>query len=78
MRGAYRGLRKDAEALLLGGRAEAIVEADKLVTCDTAISPHEGCGQLQSIGRAERMQQKHAPGRLTDLVAWLNLGPVSY
>src|SRR5437773_5141751 len=70
-------LREDLEPLALGRLAEARVEADEVVTRSTAIGPHEGRAELQSVRRAERMQQKHASGRLADLVARLNLGPLS-
>lgn len=77
MSARMRALWQDFEALALGGLAQPLVETDELVMRDTATSPHEGCGELQSVRCAERMQQKRAPGRLADLVAWLNLGPVS-
>src|SRR5437660_11641508 len=70
-------LREELETLALGGLAEALVEADELVTRSTAIGPHEGRAELQSVRRAERMQQKHAAGRLANLMARLNLGPLS-
>src|SRR5437762_8690078 len=70
-------LREDLETLALGGLAETLVKADELVTRTTAIGPHEGRAELQSVRRAERMQQKHASGRLADLMARLNLGPLS-
>src|SRR5438132_4287250 len=68
---------QDFEPLALGGLTEALIERHERVTRDTGVGPHEGCGELQGIRGAERMQQKHAPGRFADLMAWLNLGPVS-
>jgi len=70
-------LGEDLEPLPLGGLAESPVETHKLVTRGTTTGPHESRGELQSIRAAERMQQKHAPSDLADLMAWLNLGPVS-
>src|SRR5437870_9533688 len=66
-------LREELETLALGGLAEALVEADELVTRSTAIGPDKGRAELQSVRRAERMQQKHAAGRLANLMARLNL-----
>src|SRR5438093_10202677 len=47
------------------------------MTRDTGVGPYEGGGELQGIRGADRMQQEHAAGRFADLIAWLNLGPVS-
>src|SRR5947208_7753174 len=70
-------LRENLETLALGGLAEARVEADELVTRSTAIGRHAGRAALQSVRRAERRQQKHAAGRLANLMARLHLGPLS-
>src|SRR5256884_5210142 len=70
-------LRENLETLALGGLAEALVEATAPGTGSSAIGPQGGRAELQSVRRAERMQQKHAAGRLANLMARMNRGPLS-
>src|SRR2546430_15540493 len=68
---------QDFEPLALGGLTEALIERHERVTRDTGVGPHDGRGELQGIRGADRMQQKHAPRRSADLIAWPNIRPVS-
>ncbi len=72
-----RTLRQDFEPLALGGLAEALVEADEVLTGSPAVGPEESCRKLEGIRSAKRMQEKDARGRFPDLMARLHLGPVS-
>jgi hypothetical protein len=68
---------QDLEPLSLGGLAESLVKADEVLTGGPSIDPEERCRELESVCRAERVQEEHAGRRISDLVARLNLDPVS-
>ena len=74
--GRARILWQDFEALALGGLAEALVEADEVLTGSPSVCPEESCRKLEGIRRAKRMQEKDARGRFSDLLTGLHLGPV--
>jgi hypothetical protein len=75
--GRARILWQDFEALALGGLAEALVEADEVLTGSPSVGPEESGRKLEGIRSAKRMQQKDARSRFPDLTARLHLGPVS-
>lgn len=45
------------------------------MTLRAATGPHEGRGQVERVGRTERVEQQHASRTVSDLAARLDLGP---
>lgn len=67
------GVGEDAEALLGGGKAQRLVQADEAYALGALPAPDEGGGELQGAVSSQRVDGENAQGAGTNLFGGLDL-----
>lgn len=56
-------------------RSQSLVKTNEERAFGISSCPHQGRGQLECVGRAQRMGKQEPLGRVPDVFSWFNLGP---